>query len=265
MKTIERMAEVDVRLFEMRKKQRQYPRMLEEKRRQLDAEQLILNELTGPWEALENQIGQKEATIQVALDTIEKFEEHMKQVTTQKEFLAAKKQVEEARKINTQLQNEILEARMKQDELSPRLQEVRVRYNNVLETYQEEEGRLLKELEQMEKETAEEESRLKVLSEEIGKHLFSDYLRLVRGGKLPAIVPVISGTCGGCRMTIPPQSFNLLIAKPDDLHTCSHCNRIVYFCAPSAPEEEVPAEEVPTEEVPTKGEKPEQSAAATGS
>ena len=117
MKTIERMAEVDVRLFEMRKKQRQYPRMLEEKRRQLDAEQLILNELTAPWEALENQIGQKEATIQVALETIEKFEEHMKLVTTQKEFLAAKKQVEEARKINTQLQNEILEARMKQDEL----------------------------------------------------------------------------------------------------------------------------------------------------
>ncbi len=87
---------------------------------------------------------------------------------------------------------------------------------------------------------------MKVLSEEIGKHIFSDYLRLIRGGKLPAIVPVISGTCGGCRMTIPPQSFNLLIAKPDDLHTCSHCNRIVYFRAPPAPAEEVPTEEVST-------------------
>ena len=252
-KTIERMAEVDVRLFELRKKQRRYPRMLEERRRQLDAEQVILNELSAPWEALENQIGQKEATIKVALETIEKFEEHMKQVTTQKEYLAAKKQVEEARKINTKLQDEILDARMKQDELSPRLQEVRGRYNNVLETYQEEERRLLKELQQVEKDTAEEESNLKGLAEPIGEHIFSYYLRLVKGGKLPAIVPVVSETCGGCRMTIPPQSFNLLIAKPDDLHTCSHCSRIVYFCAPATPAEETPAEEA----------NPEQEVAAT--
>ncbi|MCZ6532196.1 MAG: hypothetical protein O7A08_04445, partial [SAR324 cluster bacterium] len=124
-KTLSETAQLDAELFELRKVLRNFPRRLEEAGKQLVAEEKLLAEVETPWNDLEYQVSEKEATIQVALDTITKFEEHIKRVTTQKEYMAAKKQVEEARRLNRQLQDEILEAGVKQEELAPKLKEVR--------------------------------------------------------------------------------------------------------------------------------------------
>jgi predicted nucleic acid-binding Zn-ribbon protein len=172
---------------------------------------------------------EKEATIQVALETIEKFEEHIKRVTTQKEYMAAKKQVEEARRLNNQLQDEILESRVQQEELAPKLGEVRERHGKVLAAYQEIEGEILKEQTGLENEATGQEAELKALIETLGDQVWDYYQRLVRAGKAPGIVQVIGGTCGGCNMAIPPQSYNLVIAQPERVHTCSHCSRIIYY------------------------------------
>jgi len=43
-----------------------------------------------------------------------------------------------------------------------------------------------------------------------------------------AISAVIKGVCQTCNMGIPPQQFNELI-RGDELMTCPHCNRIIYW------------------------------------
>lgn len=243
MSTITEMARIDLDLFDLRKKMRLYPRKLEEARKQLDAEQVLLDELQTPWDEIENQIAEKEATIVLALETIEKFEEHMARVNTQKEYMAAKKQVDEARKLNSTLQNDILEARVTQEEMAPRFGEVREHYNNVLETFQKEESRINKEKKKTNKEVVKAESQIQELAGNLGVHAFPYYERLVKAGKLPTVVPVIASTCSGCKMTMPAQAFNLVIANPTEFHTCPHCSRIVYYLPPVAgPEEEESAE-----------------------
>lgn len=223
------MAQLENRLFDLRRKLKAFPRRLEDARRQLNAEEGLLNEIEVPWKELEHQVIEKEATIQVALDTIEKFEQHIKRVTTQKEYVAANKQVEEARSLNDQLQNEILENRVKQEELEPKLKDVREHYNNVLDTFQTEEAKILKEQKAVAKEAGEQEERIKELMGQMGAEFWDYYQKLVKGGKQPAIVQAIAGTCGGCNMTIPPQSYNLMIANADKIHTCSQCSRIIYY------------------------------------
>lgn len=235
-KIIADMAQLEFRLFELRRKIKSYPRKLLEARKQLNAEEGLLKEIEGPWGELEHQVSEKEATIKVALDTIEKFEAHIKRVTTQKEYVAANKQVDEARRLNEQLQNEILENRVKQEELDPSLKEARGRHKNVLESFQDTERTILKEQSKVKRESAKLDAQLKEILGSVGGQFWEYYQRLVKGGKQPAIVQVVGGACGGCNMTIPPQSYNLMIANPAEIHTCSNCNRIVYH-VPSEPEE----------------------------
>ncbi len=237
-KTLGDMAKFDSRIFGLKKRLRTFPKRLEEARRQLVAEEGLLREVDGPWTELEEKILAKEATIQVALETISKFEEHIKRVTTQKEFMAAKKQVEEARKLNEQLQNEILENRVKQEELAPRLTELRDRYEKVSAAYKDTESDILGEKGKLEKETVKEEKGLRRLFEPVAEQVWDYYQKLLHSGKTPGIVPVTGGMCGGCNMAIPPQSYNLLIADPDKLHTCSHCARIIFYQPAEEPSEE---------------------------
>ncbi len=220
---------IDSGLFELRKQLKQIPKNLEDARIQLDAEQILLDDVQIPWNELEKQIAQEEAEIKVALETIDKFEEHMKHVTTQKEYAAAKKQVEDARKKNNTLQDEILEARMQQEELGPKLDQIRTRHSKVLAIYREKESELNGEIEKIKREVAVAEAKIKKIAGKIGENAYPYYERLVQSGKLPVVVPVISGTCGGCKMTMQPQAFNLLIANPKEFHTCPHCSRIVYY------------------------------------
>ena len=241
-------ADIDEKIFELRNKLNRVPHQLSEARKELDIVKEQLDEFQNPWNDLQHQIDEKESTIKVALDTIEKFEAHMKRVNTQKEYIAAQKQVDEARKLNQKLQDEILENRMKQEELEPRMEEIKGRYNDLLSEYETKEQELLGNKSGWENEMHGQESQLKERVEKISGQMWTYYQRLVQGSKHPSIVKVVAGKCNGCNMTIPPQSYNLLIANPEKLHTCSHCNRIIYYKeeAPAPQQEEAPVAEVGT-------------------
>lgn len=220
--------DVDSRIFELNLNLRRIPSRIAEARRQLEAEEALLNEVLIPWTELENEINEREATIQIALDTIEKFEAHMKRVTTQKEYIAARKQVDEARRLNARLQDEILERRVKQEELNPRLEERRETHKKVLESFEKEESGITAEQEQLEKEIAELTEQVQKGLKKLGDSAFQYYQRLIKGGKMPAVVPVISGSCHGCNMALPPQVYNLLLGANGKMFTCPTCSRIIY-------------------------------------
>lgn len=242
LETMVSVGELDSRIFELTLQLRRMPKRISEAKRQLDAEQALLDEVLIPWTQFDQEIKEREATIKVALDTIEKFEEHMKAVTTQKEYIAARKQVDEARRLNTRLQDEILERRIQQDELTPRLEERRGTHGKVLEVFKKEEGSLLRKQTSLRKEINKLTGQVETSLQEIGGSAFMFYQRLVKGNKLPAVVQVVAGTCNGCNMALPPQTYNLLLAGLDQLFTCPTCNRIIYNKSPEQPAQEEEAQ-----------------------
>ena len=42
-----------------------------------------------------------------------------------------------------------------------------------------------------------------------------------------AVVPIISGVCQGCHMSLPPQLNNML-ARFESIETCPTCHRLIY-------------------------------------
>ena len=231
--------ETDARIFNIQLKLRRIPERLQEASRQLEAEKNLLDEVLIPWTELDHEINEREATIKIALDTIEKFEAHMKKVTTQKEYIAARKQVDEARRLNQRLQDEILERRIQQDELSPRLEERRETHRRVDEVYQSEESVILKEQVRLEKDIKSLTRGIEENLQKIGDNAFNFYQKLIQGNKMPAVVPVVAGSCNGCNMALPPQEYNLLLAGNGKLFTCPTCSRIIY------PQPKVEAEPLP--------------------
>lgn len=230
--------EADSRIFELTLTLRKIPFRIAEARRQLEAEETMLNEVLDPWTQCEEEIQEREATIKIALESIEKFESDMKRVTTQKEYIAARKQVDEARRLNTRLQDEILERQVTQEELAPKVEERRKTHTNVLETFQGEEAGISGEQAKLEKEIAKLTKKVEAGLKQLGPKAVQYYQKLIRGGKSPGVVPVIGGSCNGCNMALPPQFYNLLLAANGKLFTCPTCNRITY---PQIQEEEAPA------------------------
>lgn len=81
---------------------------------------------------------------------------------------------------------------------------------------------------------AEVEAQVKAVDEkraEAARAVDGSLLRqydVVRKKRMPAMVPVTHpGTCSGCRMNIPPQRFNTLVATKG-IDTCPACSRIIY-------------------------------------
>lgn len=220
--------ETDARIFDLQLKLRRIPGRIGEASRQLEAEKKLLDEVQIPWTELEHEIDEREATSKIALDTIVKFEAHMKKVTTQKEYIAARKQVDEARKLNQRLQDEILERRINQDELAPRLEERRETHRRVDESFQSEESIILKEQRKLEREIKSLTKGIEENLQKIGDNAFKSYQKLIQGNKMPAVVPVVAGSCNGCNMALPPQDYNLLLAGNGNLFTCPTCSRIIY-------------------------------------
>ncbi len=239
------LAQKAARINELRLQLKRFPERLNEARRQLDAEQKLLDEVRIPWETTEAAIQQKDATVKLALETVEKFEQHMKKVTTQKEYQAASKQVDEARRLNQRLQNEILDLRVKQEEVLPKLNELKERHGKVLEEYTAQEKVILSEQGKIATEVSAEEKLLRAEAVKLGNNVMPYYERLSKSGRNPAVVAVIAGKCTGCNMALPPQAFNQLLAKNGTFMTCSHCQRIIYHQASPAPpaEEQEPADD----------------------
>ncbi len=231
------MADKAKHMHELRMQLKRIPERLNEARRQLDAERKLLDELQGPFAAMEASIASKDSTIKLALETIEKFEAHMKRVTTQKEYAAARKQVDEARRLNEGLQNEILEMKVKQEEIAPRLNEQRERHVKVSDEYGKIEAVILAEKAQLDKSLAALDKELRSESDKLTGQVMPYYEKLLKGGKFPPIVAVLHGKCGGCNISLPPHFYNQLLARNGTLFTCPNCARIIYHQPIPAPAE----------------------------
>ena len=59
----------------------------------------------------------------------------------------------------------------------------------------------------------------------VPKSVVKRYERL-RGGLPNAVIIISDGTCGACRMALPPQ-LTIELQRANELHQCPHCRRII--------------------------------------
>lgn len=62
----------------------------------------------------------------------------------------------------------------------------------------------------------------------VPEDVLARYRRILKSKKDAAIVPLHSGTCGGCHMKVTPQTV-LAARAAEDLVSCVNCGRLVYW------------------------------------
>ena len=79
---------------------------------------------------------------------------------------------------------------------------------------------------------AERRQRREELMGQVERPALDLYLRLLKSRKGVAVVAIKNGTCQGCYLSVPPQLAQE-VRRKDQVLTCSHCHRILYWSTES--------------------------------
>ena len=197
---------------------------------ELERLQEMVDSLAEEIGVLENE--KKELANAMALEeqNIERSEGRLPQIKTQKEYIAVLKEVDTAKKLAKELQdqidakNEILSSRSV--EKTEKDEEFAKAKEQTGERCAEIDASLVSVVEKLD----EMERQRKVLLADLPTRLRKRYELLMsrRGGV--AVVEARNGACLGCHMHLPPQLFNSLYVVKE-IQACPHCNRLLFVTA----------------------------------
>jgi len=169
-----------------------------------------------------------EREIQELDGKIEKSSTKLTQIKSNKEYTAALKEIDDLKSIKFQTEERALQLMETAEELERKCKDHKDSLKILHEQCEKGKEEIRKELQGLEKDLEALQKERNQLCCDFDQSLLKKYLFLRdRKGGL-AISSVVTGICQTCHMGIPPQKFNELI-RGNDLMTCPHCNRIIYW------------------------------------
>ncbi|MCL2760091.1 MAG: C4-type zinc ribbon domain-containing protein [Desulfuromonadales bacterium] len=169
--------------------------------------------------ALEENLATENANIQ-------RSETNLKGITTQKEYQAVNKEISTAKKLITELEDQILQLGVKLDELKAEIVTMEKSLEELRSNLSKEKEELASKIktaeDELDSERAARAKAVKAIPAMLLKHY--EKLRIVRKGAV--VVEVRNQRCMGCNMQIPPQMYNTL-HREDEVIACPHCQRIL--------------------------------------
>lgn len=179
-------------------------------------------------EALKKDRRQLEREIQELDGKIEKSSAKLTQIKSNKEYTAALKEIDDLKTIKFQTEERALQMMETAEGLEQKCKGQKEAFKTLNTQCEKDKETVKKELLELDKDLEGLEKERSQLCRDFDQSLLKKYLFLKeRKGGL-AVSSVVTGVCQTCHMGIPPQKFNELI-RGNDLMTCPHCNRIIYW------------------------------------
>ncbi len=180
----------------------------------------------GELSTLEEEKHRLEESLVAETDNIARSEARLKEIKTQKEYQAVSKEVSTAKKLKTELEEQILQKIGQTDELkvdiAGREENLRALEENVAGQKDE----VQKKIEQLEAAISADTTAREAAAKGLPSSVMRRYGLLREQRRGIAVVEAKDGYCLGCNMQLPPQLYNTLF-RGDDLITCPHCQRVL--------------------------------------
>ena len=198
-----------------------------------------LEVLRGELAELENAKLSLESALAEYIERIKRNEERLKNIKNDKEFKAATKEMNAAKKEKLTKEGELNKLnekvsgikgteKEKEDNLNKKKTELEAKKSNTEENH-----------EKWEKGIKEKKEEKMAIAKDVSPSLLKKYETIREKRQGIAIISVAGGTCLGCHMNIPPQAYIQLQKGSPDLIFCPHCHRILYWnSTPKASEQE---------------------------
>ena len=161
------------------------------------------------------------------LSKIQKSQDRLRSVKTNKEYQSMLKEIDDIRAINSEIEDKMIECLDKMESVEEFLSGKQDELKTLEDSVNQEKASIQAESEAGRKQLAELREEWNKISGEVSTRLLNTY-KMVRDKRGTAIVAVNNSVCQGCHLNIPPQMYNEL-QRCDSLTFCPHCQRIVYW------------------------------------
>ena len=178
---------------------------------------------------LKKQYRDYESDLKINLAKINKSQEKLRSVKTNKEYQLMLKEIEDVKLKNSSIEDQMIECLDRMDETEKIIVQKKAEYFQFVDRIKTEKLDIEHEAEIDKKKLDELEMERKNVSGFIDSQLFKKYLVIKdqhKGGL--AVVPVKDAVCHGCNVNLPPQLYNELF-RYDSLKFCPNCQRIIYL------------------------------------
>ncbi|MCP3899097.1 MAG: nucleotide-binding protein [Desulfobacteraceae bacterium] len=187
-----------------------------------------LNIEKGKLHEIELLCKESENEIQVLLDRIKRSNEHLRMVTTNKEYQALKREIDDNTKRKNGIEDELFEYTEKKESSEKIIQEKENDFSQLSEKINSEKNDIDKK--SKDDLVLLEKNKLKKI--EIGDNLdptiFEQFKIIAKMNDGEAVAQGKNEVCMGCFMNIPPQLF-IELQRGDKLIKCPQCSRFLFF------------------------------------
>ena len=224
---LRQLQDVDSKIDGLEAKIAEIPEHLQALRQGLDEEEARVAVLKDEIKNIEVEKNDKEITLQIGEEKIEKLERQLYQMKSNKEYTAMQSEIAGVKADNSLSEEEVLTLLESIDEKNEELQMVYREIEKKKKELTSEEDVLNEEKKTLEEELARFKAWREKTAAGIDAVLTSEYERVRKGRDGVGIIRLESGVCQGCFMMVPPQVVNELHLG-SRVVKCENCSRILY-------------------------------------
>ncbi len=203
------------------------PRQLSQLETRLDDFKNNIAEAEARLKQLQQSYRSHESDAQIYQSRIEKSNEKLKLVKTNKEYQSSLMEIDELKKLQSQIEDKMLEHLVEIDEAEAQIATKQEEFKRLSSETKSEQDKIRDESEKHRERLARLGNEREEIVAGIEPGLLQTYNTVKKNVGGIAIAIVKDAICQGCNVNIPPQMFNEL-QKFDKLFYCPHCQRIVY-------------------------------------
>ena len=171
---------------------------------------------------------EKELELDSNEETLRKRQAQLYSVKTNKEYSSLLHEIEEIKRKNSHLEDNILQLMETIESREDGLLRKRKKLDKEWEEFNKKEQEEREKEKSLKEKLTEKKTEREKLAVKVNKTLLKRYERISshKGGS--AIVPLVDSSCGGCHLQIPPQTVNE-IKSASKIIICEGCARIIYW------------------------------------
>ncbi len=219
---------LDRRIFQILDAQKKAPELLQSAESPLQDILSRLQALKNIGESLVKQQRSSERELTTQEDLLHKVRSRLSELKTNKEYQAHLYEIEQARKKKDSIEESVLEVMGRVEENDKAVKELEGQASEAQNVFDAEKVRLGSESAELVNEITDLERQQKTVADTVEKPLMARYNRLKTMRKGFAVAEVQDGSCGGCRLQLPPQLV-AQVRRGEELMDCSYCHRILFM------------------------------------
>ena len=170
-----------------------------------------------------------ESDVQMNLGKIQKSQDKLRSVKTNKEYQSSLKEIEDIKSKNSKIEDEMLEFLERIEDAEKDLNERKQRYSQIVDDANREKDSINRDTEIRQKDLAQLGSARDVVADSLDGAIFDIFNRVkAKQADGVAIAEVKDEVCQGCNLNIPPQMY-IDLQHRNSLKNCPSCERIIYW------------------------------------